>query len=393
MIRECVVIDGVRTANARAHKEKGWFRNWRPDELLAETYKALFARNPKVDPVDVESVFIGCSAQINEQNDIGRWSWLIADLPERVASNTICQQCPSGMAAVEHAARAIIAGEGDVYVAGGVDDMLKVPAGTAMNLSSKIKEKYTEQALTMGATAEKVAEMYDIKTEDMEQMAVYSHKRAAAARDSGKFDHEIVPIEGHDENGVPFVVAKDQWIRDDLKVEDMQGMKTPFKEGGKITAAFSSPLTTGACSLILMSRSKADELGLEYHVKYAGGVMEGCDPTTMGLGPIFAVRKLLSRVGIGVGDVDVVEINEAFASQSLACLRTLGIEQNAPFEKTNVWGGALALGHPLGSSGARLVITLNNIMKYEKPNARFGLATLCGGYGNANASLWESVEF
>lgn len=351
----------------------------------------LFKRNAKVDPEQVESVFIGTAIQVNKQFDIARLGWLAGGYPESVATNTICQQCPSGMSAVEHAARAIMCGEGDIYIAGGVEDMYQVPMGEGAEFPPRVLERYDMLSLTMGATAEKVAEQWNISRDDMETMAFHSHKLAAAARDAGKFKHEIVPVEGHNEDGSAFLVEHDQWIRDNISIEGMAAMQSAFKPGGVITAALSSPLTSGACVMILMSREKADELGLEYHLRYRGGAMAGCDPTIMGIGPIFAVKKLLERTGVTANDIDVVEINEAFASQSLACLRDLGLEENAPFKKTNLWGGALALGHPLGESGARIIITLNNIMKYDKPDAKLGLATLCGGFGNANASLWEKV--
>lgn len=391
-MKECVIVDGVRTANSRAHAEKGWFRNKTPDELLTAVYDELFKRNKKIRPGEVEAVFIGTAIQVGKQFDIGRLAWLAGGYPESVAANTICQQCPSGMSAVEHAARAIIAGEGEIYIAGGCEDMYHVPMGEGAEFPVRLLDRYTLPELMMGSTAEKVAEQWKATRTDMETMAFHSHKRAAEATAAGKFKHEIVPVEGEEEDGSKFMVDRDQWIRDSISMESMAVMKSPFKEGGVITAAVSSPLTQGACALILMSREKADALGCEYHLRYKGGVMAGCDPTVMGIGPIHAVRKLLQRAGLSVDDIDVVEINEAFASQSLACLRELGIEENAPFKKTNLWGGALALGHPLGESGARIIITLNNIMKLDKPEARYGLATLCGGFGNANASLWEKVN-
>ncbi|WP_366921817.1 thiolase family protein [Metallumcola ferriviriculae] len=390
-MKECVIIDGVRTANGRAHKDKGWFRNKRPDELLTSVYSGLFERNKQISPEEVEAVFIGSAAQVGMQNDIGRLAWLAGGFPENVAANTICQQCPSGMSAIEHAARAIMAGEGDIYIAGGVEDMLHVPMGMALDLPPRLAQRYNPNDIPMGPTAEKVAEQWNVSSEDMMQMAYYSHKNSAAARDAGKFGNEIIPVEGEKEDGTKFMVEHDQWIRDNISIDGMAGMKSPFKPDGVVTAALSSPLTAGACALILMSREKADELGLAYHLKYKAGAMAGCDPTIMGIGPIYAVKKLFERTGLTADDIDVVEINEAFASQSLASLRELGIEENAPFKRTNLWGGALALGHPLGESGARIVITLNNIMKTDMPEAKYGLATLCGGFGNANATLWEKV--
>lgn len=392
-MKECVIVDGLRTPNGRAHKDKGWFRNRLPEDLLIAVYEALFARNPQVKPEDVEAVLVGTANQTGMQNDIDRNAWLAGGFPESVPTNCICQQCPSGMAAIEHAARAIMCGEGDIYLAAGCEDMFKVPMGAGrVEPSPRLARRYNLMELPMGMTAEKVAAKWNVSRADMEKMAYYSHKRAAAARDAGKFSNEIVPVEGHKEDGTSFTVDRDQWIRDAISLEEMANMQPPFKPDGVITAATSSPLTTGACALLLMSREKADQLGCSYHLKYVAGVMAGCDPTMMGIGPIFAVGKLLKRVGLTADQIDVVEINEAFASQSLVCVRELGLEKDTPFAKTNLWGGALALGHPLGESGARIVVTLNNIMKTEKPDAKYGLATLCGGLGNGNATLWERIR-
>ena len=391
-MKECVVIDGVRSANARAHKDKGWFRNVRPEDLLIQVYKALFERNPKVKPEEVEAVFCGTANQAGMQNDIARIAWLTGGFPEIVATNGVNQQCPSGMAATEHAARAIMCGEGDTYIASGVEDMEKVPMMFAMDISPKLLDRYNMGDLPMGNTAEKVAELWKVNRKDAELMAYWSNKKAAAARDSGKFSREIVPIEGEKEDGTKFMVTTDQWIRDDVSMEQMATMKTPFKENGVVSAGVSSPLTAGAAALLLMNRDKADELGLDYHIKYAGGAMVGCDPTVMGVGPIYAAQRLLKRAGLSAKDIGIWELNEAFGSQALACLRELGIAQNAPFENVNVWGGALALGHPLGESGCRIIVTLNNIMKTDFKGAKYGVAMLCGGFGNGNASLWQKVE-
>jgi acetyl-CoA acetyltransferase family protein len=391
-MKECVIVDGVRSANARAHKDKGWFRNIRPEQLLIKVYQALFERNPKVKPEEVEAVFCGTANQAGMQNDIARLAWLAGGFPEVVASNGVNQQCPSGMAAAEHAARAIMCGEGDIYIASGVEDMEKVPMMFALDISPKIFERYYMGDLPMGNTAEKVAELWKVSRKDAEVMAYWSNKKAAAARDAGKFAREIVPIEGEKEDGTKFMVTTDQWIHNDVSMEQMATMKTPFKENGVVTAGVSSPLTAGAAALLLMSRDKADELGLDYHIKYVGGAMVGCDPTIMGVGPIYAVQKLLKRASLSVKDIGVWELNEAFGSQALACLRELGIAENAPFDNVNVWGGALALGHPLGESGCRIIVTLNNIMKTEFRDAKYGVAMLCGGFGNGNASLWQRVD-
>jgi acetyl-CoA acyltransferase len=297
------------------------------------------------------------------------------------------------MSAIEHAARAIMTGEGDTYIAAGVEDMLHVPMGAGADFPPRVADRYGSiNDVLMGPTAEKVAEMWKLNAEEMQLVAYWSNKNAAAARDAGKFDNEIIPIEGHDDDGNPFMVKTDQWIRDDITMEAMAKMKSPFKEGGVITAALSSPLTAGACAVLLMDREKADKLGLDYTIKYKAGAMAGNDPTIMGVGPIPAVKKVLARTGLTADDIGVVELNEAFASQSLVCLRELGFEKNAPFAKTNIWGGAMALGHPLGESGCRLIVTLNNIMKTDKADVKYGLAALCGGFGNANATIWERVK-
>jgi acetyl-CoA acetyltransferase family protein len=245
----------------------------------------------------------------------------------------------------------------------------------------------------MGATAEKVAKQYNVARVDQENMAFWSHKKAFEATQAGKFKDEIVPLEGEKEDGTKFIVDRDQWVRETISMEKMASMDPAFDpENGTVTAATSSPLTAGAAALLLMNREKADELGLSYHMKYVSGVMVGCDPTVMGIGPVPAAKKLLDRNGLTVKDIDVWELNEAFGSQSLACLRELGIAENAPFDNVNIWGGALALGHPLGESGVRILVTLNNIMKTDCKDAKYAVGMLCGGFGNANATLWQNVN-
>ncbi len=390
-MKECVIVDGVRTANARAHAGKGWFRNVRPESLLIACYNALFERNPDVRPEHVEAVFCGCANITGMQNDIGRLAWLAGGFPETVASNTLTQQCPSGMSALEHAARAIMCGEGDTYIVSGIEDMQKVPMAMGMDFAPVLFERYDALEIPMGSTAEKVARLYGISRADQENMALWSHRKASDATMAGKFKSELVPVAGHREDGTPFMVEEDQWIRPDISLEKMAAMQPVFDPSGVVTAATSSPLTAGGAALLLMERKKADKRGLSYHLKYVHGSMAGCDPTLMGIGPIPACRKLLERTGLAVRDIDVWELNEAFASQALACLRELGIAQNAPFENVNVWGGALALGHPLGESGARIVVTLNSIMKTDRKKSRYGIATLCGGFGNGNAVLLKRV--
>jgi acetyl-CoA acyltransferase len=390
-MQECVIIDGVRTANARAHPQKGWFRKARPEHLLIAVYRALFERNPGIRPEDLDAVFCGCANQAGMQNDIARLSWLAGGFPDSVPTNGIGQQCPSGMAAVEHAARAIMCGEGELFIASGVEDMLHVPLAYDLEPAPGLMFRYPMHEMPMEATAEKVARQYVVSRQDAENLAFWSHRRAAAARDGGKFSREIVPLKGFDEQGGEFLVERDQWIRDDVSRERMAAMKPLMRDDGVVTAAVSAPVSSAGCAVLLMSRAKADGLGLPYHLKYAGGVMAGCNPTLMGIGPVHAVRKLLVGKGLVTGDIGVWEFNEAFAAQTLACVRELGIAENAPFENINVWGGALALGHPLGESGCRIVVTLNSIMATDFRHARYGVATLCGAFGNSSATLWENV--
>ncbi len=392
-MEEAVFIDGVRTPNGRAHRDKGWFRKLRPDELLTHVYQGLFERNKKIKPEDVDAVFVGSANPSGMQNDIGRLGWLASGLPDSVPTNTLTNQCPSGMSATMHAARAIMTGETDIMISGGVEDMEKIPMGANIDFPPRLLNFYNGADLLMGATAEKVAEQWKISREDMDNMAVWSNRKAAEARNAGKFKNEIIPVMGLDDDGKEVLVDTDQWIRDKVDPEKMKTMTSSFKPNGVVTAATASPLTQGACALLLMSRRKADQLGLEYHYKFSYGVLAGCDPTVMGIGPIPAVQKLFKRTGLGPDDIGPVELNEAFASQSLACIRDLKLDNdNAPFKRVNVWGGAIALGHPLGESGARILVTLLNIMKSDFPNEKYGLASLCGAFGNAGACLIEKVK-
>jgi len=390
-MKECVIIDGVRTANARAHAEKGWFKEVTPHQTIGAVYKALFERNPKVKPEDIDVVIIGTANPSGLQNDIGRIAWLVNGLPDTVPSQTVQNQCPSGMIAFMDAARAIMVGEADFVIAGGAEDMEKVAMGSGMVIPDELWDRYSPFEIPMGYTAEKVAALYDISRADMENMAIYSHKKAFAATQAGKFKKEIVPIMGKD-GDKEFLVDRDQWIRETLEPEKMAAMKTPFKGEGRVTAATSSPLTVGAAGLLLASREKADELGLSYTYKYAFGTQVGNDPTVMGMGPELAIKKIFEKTGLTPADIGTYEINEAFASQALACIRQTGIDKaNAPFDRVNTWGGALALGHPLGESGARLIVTLINVMKTDFPNEKYGIATLCGGFGNGVGVLIEKV--
>lgn len=394
-MKECVIVDGVRSPNFRAHAEKGWARNLRIDEILTQVYDGLFARHTKFKPEDVDAVFCGSAAQSGPQADIARLGWLAGGFPESVGTCSVGQQCPSGMAALEFGARTIINGEADIIIASGAEDMLigRRGGGGGMDMAPRLAQRYNVADFPMGMTAEKVGAMWNVSKTDAHKMAYYSNKAAADAQAAGKFKDEIIPIKGClKDDGTPFVCDKDQWVRPDVSMEKMEAMQPAFKPGGLVTAAGSSPLTSGACAVLLMSRDKADQLGYDYHLKYVFGAMAGCDPTIMGIGPLYAAQKLLKKTGMTIKDIDVWELNEAFGTQAVAVCRELGLGKEPPFENVNIWGGALALGHPLGESGARIIITLNNIMKKERPDAKYGVGFLCGGFGNANATLWQNVN-
>jgi acetyl-CoA acyltransferase len=385
-MKECVLVDGVRTPIGRAHAEKGAFRTLRPEDLLGAVYKALFERNRAVKPEDVDVLMVGCANQSGAQNMVGRMSWLANGYPESVACNGVEMQCASAMAAVEDCARGIMAGEIDIAIAGGVEMMQRVSMGANMEFPPRLLERYNFADLPMGPTAEKVAAMYKVARKDMEELALASHQKAARAQSNGWFKNEMIPIEVTYEDGSKQVVDSDQCVRGDTTLEKMATMQPAFKPDGVVTAATSSPLNDGATAALLMSREKAAALGLRPTLKYVGGAMAGIDPTIMGMGPVPAVQKVMKLTGLTVGQMDAVEINEAFASQVLACTRELGI----PLAKVNQWGGALALGHPLGISGCRMIVTLNSIMK-ANPSYKYGLATLCVGFGQGNATVWGRV--
>ena len=385
-MKECVLVDGVRTPIGRAHAEKGAFRTLRPEDLLGALYKALFERNQKVKPEDVDVLMVGCANQTGAQNIVSRLSWLANGYPETVACNGVEMQCASAMAAIEDCARGIMTGEIDIAIAGGIEMMQRIPMGAGMEFPPRLGQRYNLAELPMGPTAEKVAEVYKVNRKDQEEFALASHQKAAKAQAEGWFKNEMIPLEATYEDGSKQVVDSDQCVRGDTTLDKMATMAPAFKPDGVVTAATSSPLNDGAAAVLLMSRERADALKLPYTLKYVAGAMAGIDPTIMGVGPVPAVRKVLKLTGLTIDQIDVVEINEAFASQSLACLRELGI----PKEKANLWGGALALGHPLGSSGCRMIVTLNSIMK-ANPKFKHGLATLCVGFGQGNATIWQRV--
>ncbi len=396
--REAVVVAAVRTPVGRLG---GALASVRPDDLAGLTIAALLQRAPGLDPASISDVYLGCANQAGEDNrNVARMALLLAGLPQSVPGCTVNRLCASGLEAIGAAARAVLAGEGDVYAAGGVESMSRAPyslpkaeAGYAFgNLTAydtalgwRYPNKRLQELfplLSMGETAENVAEKYAISRADQDAFALESHRRAAKAS-SSVFSEEIVPVPVPQKKGEPILYSKDETIRPDASLEKLSGLKAAFRKDGSVTAGNSSTLNDGASAVLIMEAKMAASLGLKPFARWAGSASAGVDPSFMGIGPVAATNKLLGRIGWKTSDLDLAEINEAFAAQSLACQRELGLDA----AKLNVNGGAIALGHPLGSSGCRIVVTLLHEMRRRK--AKKGLASLCIGVGQGLAAAWE----
>ncbi len=384
-MQEAVIVDAVRTPIARAHPEKGWFKDIRSDELGIIVVRELLNRT-KIDAAQIEDVILGCATQTGEQAmNIARYIAIMAGLPFGVAAQTINRQCASGMTAVHSAVQAIMAGCGDVFIGGGVESMTHLFEGASADLNPKRFDFVDRSSSSMGLTAENLAEMYNISRQEQEKYAFMSHQKAIAAQAKGKFTDEIVPVEVPLQNGSKKLIDSDQNPRAYTSPEIMAALEPIAKRGGTITVATASPSSDGATAILLMSREKVSELKIKPKVKVLSMAVAGVDPKLMGLGAVEAARKALSRASLTIADIDVAEINEAFAVVAIVAIRELGI----PEEKVNPNGGAVALGHPMGCSGARLVTTLTHEMVRRK--ARYGLATMCVGMGQGAATILERV--
>ncbi|MBV6452725.1 MAG: 3-oxoadipyl-CoA/3-oxo-5,6-dehydrosuberyl-CoA thiolase [Anaerolineales bacterium] len=398
---EAIIIDAIRTPIGALG---GILSPLRPDDMAATVIREALQRS-NLDPALVEEVFLGCANQAGEDNrNIARMSALLAGLPVEVAGVTVNRLCASGLSAVNQAARAIKAGEGEVYIAGGVESMSRAPysvpkaeAGFSFgNLTAwdtalgwrypnpKMKEKYGTES--MGETAENIAkERPHITREKQDEFSLRSHQRALAAIDSGRMAKEILPVSIPQKKGEPKIVDTDERPRRDTTMESLAKLKPAFaKEGGTVTAGNSSGLNDGAAAVLMMSEEKAKALNLKPLARVVSSASAGVPPRVMGYGPVPATRKVLQRAGLQMKDIDLVELNEAFAVQSLAVMEDLELDP----EIVNVNGGAIAIGHPLGCSGARLVTTLVHEMKL-RGNVRYGLATLCVGVGQGEATILE----
>lgn len=402
---EAVIIDAVRTPIGALG---GSLSAVRPDDLAAMVLEAILQRTG-INPGIVEEVFLGCANQAGEDNrNVARMSTLLAGFPVEVAAVTFNRLCASGLNAVNQAARAIRVGEGEVFIAGGVEGMSRAPYSLPKaekafgfgNLTAwdttlgwrypnpKMVEMYRTES--MGETAENIFDITHISREEQDAFALQSHQRAITAIDSGKFAAEITPISIPQRKGDPVVVTTDERPRRDTNLDALARLRPAFRKDGTVTAGNSSGLNDGAAAILLMSAEKARGLNLQPMARIVASAAAGVNPRTMGLGPIPATRKALSRAGLSISDIHLVELNEAFAVQSLAVINELGLDQ----EITNVNGGAIALGHPLGCSGARILTTLLHEMKRRAPNEPrpyYGLATLCVGVGQGEATIVEWI--
>jgi len=388
-VPRAVVIAGVRTPIGRYG---GALAGVRPDDLAALAIREAVSR-AGVDPAQIEDVYFGAANQSGEDNrNVARMAALLAGLPDSVAGVTVNRLCASGLAAVSSACHAVVAGDGDLFVAGGVESMSRAPLVTAKPdaayprgdrtlydttlgwrfVNPRLAERFPPES--MGETGENVAERWSVSREDQDAFALQSQQRWAAAAEAGRFDDELVPVGD---------VVRDEHPRPDTTLEKLATLKPAFRAGGTVTAGNASGINDGAAALVIASEDKARELGVEPLGAFVGSAVAGVDPRVMGIGPIPAVQKLLARTGIDVGQIDLVELNEAFASQSLVVVQELGFDPAI----VNVNGGAIAIGHPLGMSGARLVVSL--LHELRRRGGRYGLATLCVGVGQGQAALFE----
>ncbi len=398
---EAYLVDAVRTPMG---SYRGALSGVRPDDLAAHVVRAIVERTG-IDPAEITDVYLGAANQSGEDNrDVARMAALLAGLPDSVPGATVNRLCASGLEAVNCAARAVKLGEGDYYLAGGVESMSRAPWVVGKPERGLPRGEQTMHDTTlgwrlvnprmaelgvstesMGETGENVAERYGVSREDQDAFALRSHRRAVAAAEAGFFAEEIVPIEAPKGRRETVVVEADEGPRPDASLEKMAALRPVFREGGTVTAGNASTLNDGAACLLVASEAGVEKLGAEPLARVLAGGVAGVDPAYMGIGPAVAVPRALAAAGLSLEQIDLIELNEAFASQVLACARELGIDE----ERLNVNGGAIALGHPLGCSGARLTTTL--VRELRRRGGRYGIATMCVGVGQGLATVFEAV--
>ncbi len=384
--KDAVIVDAIRTPMAKS--KEGMYRFVRSEELSAHLMRSILARNPKLNPGEIADIIWGCVQQTLEQcYNIGRNAQLVTDIPKHVPAQTINRLCGSSMTALHMATQGIWSEEGEVYLVGGVEHMGHVPMMHGVDFNPAFSQHQAKAAGAMGLTAELLATIHKIDRQSQDEFAFRSHQKATAATKAGRFADEIVPILGHDEEGVPVMCSFDEVIRQDANIADLAKLRPVFNpSSGTVTAGNSSALSDGASALLVMSRDKAKSWGLRPLARVRAMASVGCDPSIMGFGPVPAVRKVLERAKLKIDDIKLFELNEAFAAQSLPVLKELGLLSSMD-ERVNVNGGAIALGHPLGCSGARIIATLVHQMK--RSNKNLGIATMCVGMGQGVATVLE----
>ncbi|MEY0766242.1 MULTISPECIES: acetyl-CoA C-acyltransferase FadA [Providencia] len=384
-----VIIDGIRTPMGRS--KGGVFRHVRAEDLSAHLMNAIFERNPNASKKELDDIIWGCVQQTLEQGfNVAKNAALLTDIPHTVPAVTVNRLCGSSMQAIHDASRLIMTGDAKSVLIGGVEHMGHVPMTHGIDFNPKLTLHVAKAAGAMGLTAEMLAKMYKISREEQDAFALRSHQLAALATEKGKFNNEIVPISGHDATGNLISVNYDEVIRFDANLQGLAALRPAFDPAsGTVTAGNSSALSDGASAMLLTSESYATQQGIKPRAKIRAMAVVGCDPSIMGFGPVPASELALKRAGLTLNDIDIIELNEAFAAQSIACLKGLKLSENQLDDKVNLSGGAIALGHPLGCSGARISTALLNHL--EQNDKQFGLATMCIGFGQGIATIIERV--
>ena len=387
-MKNAVIVDCIRTPMGRS--KNGIFRNVRAEELSGHLMSQILKRNPALDPADIDDVIWGCVQQTLEQGfNVARNAALLGGIPHSVPAVTVNRLCGSSMQALHDATRAIQTGMGDVYLIGGVEHMGHVPMNHGVDFHPGLSKSVAKASGMMGLTAEMLAKMHGISRQAQDEFGARSHRLAQKATDEGRFDNEIVATQGHDADGILRSFSADEVIRPETTVEGLGALRPVFDPAnGTVTAGTSSALSDGASAMLMMEEEKAKELGLTIRARVKSMGIAGCDPSIMGYGPVPASKKALKAAGLTIDDMDVVELNEAFAAQSLPVVKDLGLADVVE-QKVNLNGGAIALGHPLGCSGSRISTTLINLM--EAKDAKYGLATMCIGLGQGIATVFERV--
>lgn len=381
-----VVVDCLRTPMGRS--KGGAYRHTRAEDLSAHLMKGILERNPEVNPSEIEDIYWGCVQQTLEQGfNVARNAALLAGLPIEIGAVTVNRLCGSSMQALHDATRSIMVGDAEICLIGGVEHMGHVPMTHGVDFHPGMSKNVAKAAGMMGLTAEMLGKLHGISREDQDAFAARSHARAHAATVEGRFKNEILPTEGHAADGSLFTLEHDEVIRPETTVEGLSQLRPVFDPAnGTVTAGTSSALSDGASAMLIMSEEKANALGLKIRARVKSMAIAGCDPSIMGYGPVPATQKALKRAGLTIEDMGVIELNEAFAAQSLPCAKDLGL-LDVVDEKVNLNGGAIALGHPLGCSGSRISTTLINLM--EAQDVKYGLATMCIGLGQGIATVFE----